>query len=225
MTLLPLTTGRGWVKTPARTPVGSKRLLSSLILGLALSAACLSDPARAQDGASDTSSLLDVEAEQTPTKNEVRVAAKRTSYEFFALPYKLFSGDAVGTGLSAEVAVPGWPGIRLGLTGHRSLSQNDSFYLTDWYLGGYSKFFFSSPLYRYGVSPFLTAGIGMYRVIGEAIDKNRREDETVDSTSFAVSGGVHYQYNKRFAGYGEYQLHSGEGSINSFQLGLSVFLL
>lgn len=205
-----------------------KPLIKSLVLGLALSAAsavCLSDLAKAQDGATDTSALLDVEAEKAQPDAKVRVAASRSTYEFFVLPYKLFSGDAVGTGLSAELAVPGWPGIRLGLTGHRSLSQNKQFYLTDWYLGGYSKFFFSSPLYRYGVSPFVTAGIGMYRVIGEAIDESRRADETVDSTSFAVSAGVHYQYNKRFAGYGEYQLHSGEGSINSIQLGLSLFLL
>lgn len=193
---------------------------------LAIAALLWASPSLSQDGEADYSGL-DVEAEtrgRTAVAKTVVGRSPRTSVELFALPYKLWDGDALGTGLSLELAIPGWQGIRLGIAGHRTLSQNRDYYLTDFYVGAYSKFFFHSALYRYGLSPFATAGLGFYRVDGEAIDSRRHEDKLIDSTSLALSGGLHYQYNKRFAGYGEYQLHSGEGSLNTLQLGLSVWL-
>lgn len=194
--------------------------LKALLLSLALGA---SSAAHAQDGEGDYSAL-DVETSAPSQQQSVVTAKARSDFALFALPYKLWAGDALGTGLSLELAIPGWPGIRVGIAGHRTLSQNNDFYLTDFYAGAYGKFFFHSALYRYGISPFATAGLGFYRVDGEAIDRSQTKDKVIDSTSVALSGGVHYQYNKRFAGYGEYQLHSGEGSLNTLQLGLNVWL-
>lgn len=209
------------------------RLGAALLTCALLWALLGSVTAVAQDGRGDYSDL-DVErsgqmSSSTQTRKSVPSVAAvarrtRTTFEFFALPYKVFADGSLGTGLNVEMAVPHLSGIRFGLQGHRSLSQNDRYYLTDWYIGAYSKFFFHSPLYHYGISPFVTAGLGLYRVIGEAIDPARRADQTLDSTSLALSGGVQYQYNKRLAGYGEYQVHTGDGSINSVQAGLSVWL-
>lgn len=192
------------------------------VMVLAMVACLLSTAAFGQDGQGDYSPLA-VEAETKP-KKAAPTAPVRTEFEFFALPFKAFDGDALGTGLSLELAIPGWNGIRVGATGHRSLSQNSEYYLTDVFFGAYGKFFFHSALHRYGISPFATAGIGFYRVDGEAIDKRKSRNKVIDSTSLALSGGVHYQYNKRFAGYGEYQIHSGEGSLNTLQVGLSVLV-
>lgn len=193
---------------------------------VAAALALCASPAWAQDGEGDYSSLAVDGAGAGVNKPSTQLVktAKRKSVEVFALPFKLFDGNALGTGLSLELAIPGWSGIRVGATGHRSLSQNNQFYLTDLYFGAYGKFFFHSALHGYGISPFASVGLGFYRVDAEAIDRRRASDRTMDSTSLALSGGVHYQYNKRFAGYGEYQVHSGEGSLNTLQLGLNVWL-
>lgn len=212
--------------SPALSTTFSSASKSTLLAKLSCAAMALvflTVPCFGQDGQGDYADL-DVERE---TASAQRVEVKghaRTQMELFVLPYKLGDGNALGTGLNLELAIPGWKGIRVGVAGHRTLSQNSDYYLTDFYLGAYSKFFFHSPLYRYGLSPFAVAGLGFYRVDAEAIDRRRKKDNVIDSTSVALSGGLHYQYNKRFAGYGEYQIHSGEGSLNTFQLGLSVWL-
>lgn len=139
-------------------------------------------------------------------------------------PYKLVTSKALGTGLNLETEVSFLSGGRVGLSFNRILSQNNLYYYTDTYFGVYGKVYFDNALYKYGISPYATLGVGQYKLFGEAIDQLLDTDRDVSSVSLNGSLGLNYQFLKRFGVYGEYLIQTAEDSINTAQVGLTVTL-